>query len=116
VVFTAFVNELVFNMELSSHNLLQWIKERKVIYIPKKSTPVTPGDYRPLSMLEVFFKIPSRILAKKVTMTLLQIIGDHQHGFMSGKGIQEPSTLGTHLIEDATTISESWHRKQPLIT
>ncbi len=47
------MNQLVFNHELASHNVFQWIKERKVIYIPKKPLPTTPGDYRPLSMLVI---------------------------------------------------------------
>jgi hypothetical protein len=88
-------------MELSQHPLFRWIKERKVIYIPKKPALETPGDYRPLSMLEVLYKIPSRILAKQLTSTLPEIIGEHQHGFMRGKGIQEPSFIATHVIQDA---------------
>jgi hypothetical protein len=36
------------------------------------------------------------------------IIGEHQHGFMAGRGIQEPSLLATHLIQDAQ------HTGQPL--
>jgi hypothetical protein len=42
-------------------------------------------------MLEVLYKIPSKILAKRLSMALPEIIGEHQHGFMTGKGIQEPS-------------------------
>ncbi len=41
-----------------------------------------------------------KILAKRLNMTLLQIIGDYQCGFMAGKGKQEPSLLATYLIED----------------
>jgi hypothetical protein len=41
-IFTAAMNQLVFNHELAPHTQFQWIKERKVIYIPKKPRPVTP--------------------------------------------------------------------------
>jgi hypothetical protein len=105
-IFTAAMNQLVFNHELASHATFQWIKERKVIYIPKKPLPTSPGDYRPLSMLEVLYKIPSRILAKRLTTALPDIIGEHQHGFMQGKGIQEPSLLATHLIQDSQQTSQ----------
>jgi hypothetical protein len=88
--------------------MFQWIKERKVKYIPKKPLPTTPGDYRPLSMLEVLYKISSRVLARRLSTALPDIIGEHQHGFMRGKGIQEPSLLATHLIQDAQ------QTKQPL--
>jgi hypothetical protein len=60
-----------------------------------------PGDYRPLSMLEVLYKIPSRILATRLTLASPEVIGEHQHGFMRGKGIQEPYLLATHIIKDA---------------
>ncbi len=53
-------------------------------------------------MLEVLYKIPSLILAARLNRILPTIIGPHQHGFMMQKGIQEPSILATHLIQDAT--------------
>jgi hypothetical protein len=52
-------------------------------------------------MLEVLYKIPSRILAKKLSNILSTVIGPHQHGFMANRGIQEPSILATHLIQEA---------------
>jgi hypothetical protein len=33
-IFTAAINQLVFNDELARHPPFQWIKHRKVIYIP----------------------------------------------------------------------------------
>jgi len=97
------LNQLVFQPELASHPTFEWIKQRKVVYIPKKADPTHPGDYRPLSLLEVLYKIPSRIMSKRITKVLPTIIGQHQHGFMKQKGIQEPSLIMTHLIQDATT-------------
>jgi hypothetical protein len=81
----------------------RWAKERKVIYIPKKANPENPGDYRPLSMLEVLYKKPYRIQTKRLTVILPQIIGGHQHGFMAGKGIQEPFLIASHLIHTKRT-------------
>jgi len=95
------LNQLVFIPHLSSVKCFRWIQERKVIYIPKKSQPVSPGDYRPLSMLEVLYKIPARVLARRLTAVLPKLISPHQHGFMPQKSIQEPSILATHLIEEA---------------
>jgi hypothetical protein len=100
-ILTAALNQLVFNKELAECPIFQWIKHRKVVYIPKKPNPIDPGDFRPLSMLEALYKIPSRILARRLSTTLPTIIGEHQHGFMAGRGIQEPSLLVTHLIQDA---------------
>jgi len=112
LLFTEALNQLVFVPGLASSPEFHWIKKRKVIYIPKKSSPQTPADYRPLSMLEVLYKIPSRILSKRIVRTLPTIIGSHQHGFMQKKGIQEPSILMTHLIQDANL----YHKPLQLIS
>ncbi len=53
------------------------------------------------SVFLVLYKILSRIIAHRLSTTLPTIIGEHQHGFMSGKGIQEPFLLATHFIQDA---------------
>ena len=98
---TEAINQMVFVPGLIDQNTFAWIRKRKVVYIPKKPQPISPPDFRPLSMLEVLYKIPSRILAKRLNQVLPTIIGPHQHGFMAQKGIQEPSILATHLIQEA---------------
>ena len=67
----------------------------------KKPSPHSPGDFRPLSMLEVLYKIPSRILTARLTATLPSIFSDTRHGFMPNRGIQEPILLASHFIQDA---------------
>ena len=52
-------------------------------------------------MLEVLYKIPSRILSKRLNDTLNTVLGPHQHGFRKNKGIQEPLLLATHAVQDA---------------
>jgi hypothetical protein len=60
---TEAINQMVFVPGLIDEMNFAWIRKRKVVYIPKKPQPTSPSDYRPLSMLEVLYKIPSRILA-----------------------------------------------------
>jgi exonuclease III len=101
------INQMVFVPQLIEDKQFAWVRNRKVCYIPKKPNPTTPSDYRPLSMLEVLYKIPSRILARRLNRVLPTIIGTHQHGFMTQKGIQEPSILATHLIQEANYNNKS---------
>jgi hypothetical protein len=96
---TAVLNQLVFVPGLLDVEDFLWIRHRKVVYIPKLPKPFGPGDFRPLSMLEVLYKIPSRILSARLSRILPTIIGPHQHSFMAQWGIQEPSLLATHLIK-----------------
>jgi hypothetical protein len=56
---TEAINEMVFVSGLIDQSIFGWIRKRKVVYIPKKPQPTSPSDYRPLSMLEVSYKIPS---------------------------------------------------------
>jgi hypothetical protein len=84
--------------ELLNDQDFRLIQHRKVVYIPKIPKPVSPGDYRPLSMLEVLYKIPFQILSARLSRVLPTTIGPHQHGFMAQRGIQEPSLLATPLI------------------
>jgi len=101
LLFTAAINQLAFVPGLANAEEYKWVKERKIIYIPKKSAKTYPTDFRPLSMLEVLYKIPARIIAKRLNSILPTIIGPHQHGFMPGKGIQEPSLAMLQIIQEA---------------
>jgi hypothetical protein len=51
----------------------------------------------------VLYKIPTRDLVKQTSATLPDITGNHEHGFMAGKGIREPSLslFVNHLIQVA---------------
>ncbi len=98
---TKAINQIAFVPGILKLPELSWIQERKVVWIPKIKAPETPSDYRPLSMLEVLYKIPSRILARRLSQILPDIISRNQHGFIQGKGIQEPSVTVTHLIQEA---------------
>jgi hypothetical protein len=97
---TKVLHQLVFVPHHFEAEEFLWIKHRKVIYIPKKPQPASPSEYRPFSMLDFLYKIPSRIPSVKLSKVLPTILGPHQHGFKASRGIQEPSLLVTHLIQD----------------
>jgi hypothetical protein len=82
-IMTSALNQLVFVPGLLNDQDFHWIRHRKVVYIPKLPQPASPGDYRPLSMLEVLYKIPSWILSARLSRILPTVIGPHQHGFMT---------------------------------
>jgi hypothetical protein len=98
---TEVINQMVFVPGLIDQNTFAWICKRKELYIPKKPQSISPPDFSPLSMLEVFYKTPSQVLARRLNQVLPTIIGTHQPGFTAQKGIQEPYILATHLIQEA---------------
>ncbi len=99
-IMTRAINQMVFVPRLHETPQFKWIQHRKVVYI-KKQRPTSPSHCRPLGMLEVLYKITSQILSKRLSKILPTVIGLHQHGFIANRGIQEPSILATHLIQEA---------------
>ena len=52
-------------------------------------------------MLETLYKIPSRILAQRLSKVTPRVIGDLHNGFMKGRGIQEPIITAISAVQDA---------------
>ena len=64
------MNIVAFCDDILDSAALTWIKQRKVIYIPKAGKdPLLPSSYRPLSLLEVLYKIPAKILTDRTGQT-----------------------------------------------
>jgi hypothetical protein len=82
---TTALNQLVFVPGLLEVDNFHRIGHQKLVYIPKVPQLVTPSGYCRLSMIEVLYKIPFRILSA-----------------------QELSLLAAHLIQDAI------HYQKPL--
>ena len=70
-----------------------WYKRRKIIFIRKKNKkPVAVSDYRPISLLEVFYKIVSKALSSKLTPYLADIVGTSQFGFVKTRCMNTAQT------------------------
>ena len=82
-----FGNKLFFE---DDPTFLPWFFHRFVIFILKPGKPTTCEDsYRGLSLLEVYFKIFSKIIATRMKRPMRHIQNPQQFGFTEGKGIQE---------------------------
>ena len=76
-----------------------WIKNRTIIFIKKKprSKANKCSDYRPISLLEVLYKILSKLLLEKLNPFMSDIVGPQQFGFTKGRAMSlcSLSTLAT---------------------
>jgi len=101
-IFSKVVNEIAFVPRFQQIKLLDWIKERFIVFIPKVGkAPNKIENLRPLSLLETFYKIITRILTNRLGNTLDQVVSKHQHGFMPGRSIQTCSLQVMEAIQDA---------------
>jgi len=75
-IFSKVVNEIAFVPRFQQIKLLDWIKERFIVFIPKVGkAPNKIENLRPLSLLETFYKkIITRILTNRLGNTLVKVV------------------------------------------
>jgi len=66
--------------------------------LPKKSSPSTLNDYRPISLAGCFYKIISKILAKRLKMTLPNVIDKYQSAFLKGRGMSDSVLIANETV------------------
>jgi len=101
-IFTRCMNIITFYDDILDSAALTWIKRRRVIYIPKPGKdPLSPSSYRPLSLLEVLYKIPAKIMTDRIGKVLPNISYIDQCGFVPGRGAQYNTLTAGHAVQDA---------------
>lgn len=86
----AFNNFYTINIDESPFKSL---KLRNIAFIPKKGCDLTdPDNFRPISLLEVMYKILSKALNKKVTPLLNRILHFDQFGFVPSRQMSVASS------------------------
>ena len=97
-LFTDIVNNMMHVLQSPTPDL-EWIKKRRIIFILKKGkNPTKPESYRPISLLEVFYKILSKLLSKQLNSYLIQLVHPDQFGFVPGRQMSVASLTLRSLI------------------
>ena len=68
---------------------LESINTSYITLIPKNSAPLTPSDFRPISLLNGVLKIITKLLANRLQKVILQMININQYGFLKDRVIQD---------------------------
>jgi hypothetical protein len=64
-----------------------------IALVPKVNKPLTFGDYRPISLCNLCYKIISKIIANRIKPILSRSLSEEQLGFLQGRQIQD--AIGT---------------------
>lgn len=68
---------------------LQSINSSFNTLIPKKDSPATANDYRPISLLNCSIKIINKLLANRLQKVILSLVHVNQYGFLKSRSIQD---------------------------
>jgi hypothetical protein len=68
---------------------LECINGSFIILIPKKDSPSTVNDYRPISLLNYSLKLLTKLLANRLQRVITLVVHQNQYGFIKGRTIQD---------------------------
>lgn len=99
---------LILDFHNSGRNLKS-INRASISLIPKKETPITISDYRPISVINTSVKIITKILANRLQIHLPQLIAQNQTAFIKGRSMMESFLVAREFLTFCST------RKLPAI-
>ena len=78
---------VVFNDRLRHGHLLPSQRKSAVVLLHKKGSRAVPGNYRPISLVQVDVKVLSKALTFRLHHVISDLIHQDQKGFVKGRSI-----------------------------
>lgn len=69
-----------------------------IALIPKVDSPKTPGDYRPISLINSSLKIISKLLASRLSKVINSLVSSEQYTFLKDRCILDNIAIAEELI------------------
>ncbi len=68
---------------------LQPLNMSYITLVPKKSSPETVNDYRPISLMGISLKFITKFMADRLQSVMPKLVHENQYGFIKGRMIQD---------------------------
>ena len=71
-----------------------------IALVPKVSDPLSLDQFRPISLVEIFYKIITKVLAVRMKEVLSLVIDENQYAFLSNKGMLDSVLMANEVVEE----------------
>ncbi|CAI5466175.1 unnamed protein product [Closterium sp. Yama58-4] len=78
------------------------------ILLHKKGAREQLGNYRPITLLSVLYKLVAKVLANRIKKVLPQVISERQYGFIPGRRLADAVSTVADVIDAAAEGDEDW--------
>jgi hypothetical protein len=92
-----------------SGSLLPEINNTHIALIPKVNAPITPKDYRPISLCNVAYKIIAKSLVDRIKNISPHIIHPSQTAFIQGRHVGSNIIIAQEIIHSFNL--KTWNQK-----
>jgi retron-type reverse transcriptase len=83
---------MIFTPFAQSFSRVRLILNASTLHItlaPKKDSPETVNDFRPISLMNISLKVITKILVERLQAVILRVVHQNQYGFIRSRTIQD---------------------------
>lgn len=86
------------NGALSNSSVNRFLLQAHMTLISKKDIPEIGADFRPITLLNVAFKVISKVLVNRLRPIMCKLIGPHQNSFLPGRSTMDNVILTQEVV------------------